>query len=88
MTSFAVVMYIITFPPYMPGRFIVVVALTRYVSLGSMVGAVFWPIVSLFIICRIGGWLPCYVGFGMRHKDNIKRLFDEQKKLSLKIKMI
>ncbi|NLM28030.1 MAG: glycerol-3-phosphate 1-O-acyltransferase PlsY [Clostridiaceae bacterium] len=91
LTSFAVVMYISPVPALIClAVFIVVVALTRYVSLGSMVGAVFWPIVSLFynlpaLVVAVAVLMSVLIV--IRHKDNIKRLFDgTEKKLSFKNK--
>lgn len=67
-----------------------VVALTRYVSLGSMIGAALLP-----VIFALFGFGPFYILFGLataaliiyRHRDNIKRLLKgEESKLGQKVK--
>jgi len=73
------------------GLFIIVTALTRYVSLGAMVGAAAFP-VSQFII-GIGSYWEllatsmCTVLLIARHKANIKRLINgEESKFSFRRK--
>lgn len=52
LTTFSVVMYISPLPALVClGIFIIVVAITRYVSLGSMIAAVCWPVVSALLAC-------------------------------------
>jgi glycerol-3-phosphate acyltransferase PlsY len=60
--------------------FVLLVAITRYVSLGSIVGAVVFPIAaywlnppmrSALIMCLVG---LCSLLIIVRHKDNIRRL--------------
>ena len=71
------------------GLFIVITALTRYVSLGAMIGGAAFPI-SQFII-GIGGYWEllatsmCAILVIVRHKENIKRLVKgEESKFSFK----
>ena len=73
------------------GLFIVLTALTRYVSLGSMIGGAAFPI-SQFII-GIGGYWEllatsmCAALLIIRHKANIKRLIKgEESKISFRRK--
>jgi glycerol-3-phosphate acyltransferase PlsY len=91
LTSFAVTLYISPVPALIClAVFIIVVAITRYVSLGSIIGAVFWPVVSLFfklpaLMIAVAALMSILIV--VRHKDNIKRLFDgTEKKLSFKNK--
>jgi len=91
LTSFAVVLYISPIPALIClAAFIAVVALTGYVSLGSIVGAILWPVVSLFfnlpaVMIAVAVLMSALIV--IRHKDNIKRLIDgTEKKLSFKNK--
>ena len=85
MTSFAVVLM---FSPWVAliclGGFIVIVALTRYVSLGSMVCGFFFPILAFFfgepwLLVAVGSLLALLIV--LRHSANIQRLLagDEKK---------
>ncbi|MDI9481990.1 MAG: glycerol-3-phosphate 1-O-acyltransferase PlsY [Bacillota bacterium] len=91
LTSFAVILYISPVPALICLTvFIVIVVLTRYVSLGSIIGAIVWPVVSLFfklpaLLIAIAVLMSFLIV--LRHKGNIKRLFDgTEKKLSFKNK--
>jgi len=91
LTSFAVALYISPVPALICLTvFIVIVAITSYVSLGSVIGAIFWPVVSLFfklpaLMIAVAALMSLLIV--MRHKDNIKRLFEgTEKKLSFKNK--
>lgn len=71
------------------GVFIVVVLLTRYVSLGGICAGAMLPISML--ICRVGVWYEvliaacCGALLIARHKDNIVRLIKgEERKFSFK----
>lgn len=87
MTSFAVVLM---FSPWAALIsllcFIVIVALTKYVSLGSMIGAVLFPIAAFLLkepamMVGTGAFLGLLIV--VRHRSNIKRLIaGEEKKLS------
>ncbi len=89
MTSFAV---ILMFSPVAAliclGAFIVIVALTRYVSLGSMLSAVLFLILAFILneplpMLLIGAAMVALII--IRHSANIKRLFaGNEKKLSFK----
>ena len=89
MTSFAVVLM---FSPLSAliclAGFMVVVALTRYVSLGSIVGAVLFPVTALLLgepplMVVVGIFLALLIVF--RHISNMKRLLaGNEKKLSFK----
>ncbi|MGI6083994.1 MAG: glycerol-3-phosphate 1-O-acyltransferase PlsY [Acetivibrionales bacterium] len=89
MTSFAV---ILMFSPIAAliclGAFIVIVAITRYVSLGSMVSAVFFLVLAFIFkepwpMLLIGTVLVALII--IRHSTNIKRLIKgNEKKLSFK----
>lgn len=87
LTTFAVILYISPFPALVClGIFIIIVALTRYVSLGSLIASVCWPAVSLFFnlpgLLRILGTLMVVLII-VRHRDNIKRLINgTEKKIS------
>lgn len=94
--SFSVMLFIAPLPALIAlGVFIVVVALTRYVSLGSILAAASFP----FAVYFIGGWLPETKGLTVtlivstiivlmlivRHGANIKRLLHgNESKLSFK----
>jgi len=60
------------------GTFIIMTAMTRFVSLGAMIGATTFPVVQL--ILRLGGFWEIIVSFMCvalliaRHSPNIKRL--------------
>jgi len=87
MTSFAIVMM---FSPVAGliclAAFIVTVALTRYVSLGSMIGAALFPLVVFLMdeppfMVAVGIVLALLII--VRHSSNIKRLLEgNEKKLS------
>lgn len=89
MTSFAV---IIMFSPVSAliclGAFIAVVAITRYVSLGSIVGAILFLVIAFLLkeplpMMIIGTALVALII--IRHSANIKRLINgNEKKLSFK----
>lgn len=89
LTSFAVILYISPLPALIClGVFITVVALTRYVSLGSIIAALCWPIASIFFdlpALMLVIAVIMVVMIIIRHKDNITRLFQgTEKKISLK----
>ena len=84
LTTFSVILYISPFPALIClGVFIIVVALTGYVSLGSIIASVCWPVVSIFfdmpVILRITGILMVVL-IVARHKDNIVRLINHSEK--------
>lgn len=89
LTSFAVILYISPVPALIClAVFIVIVSLTRYVSLGSIVGAILWPIVSIFFnlpaLMLVVAVLMAIMII-LRHKENITRLFQgTEKKISFK----
>jgi len=62
--------------------FIAIVAITRYVSLGSMVSAVLFPFAAWWLNPETNSALvfafmaACAVLIVARHKDNIRRLLD------------
>ena len=64
------------------GAFIIITALTRYVSLGAMIGAVLFP--AGMLIFGSGGYYElvavamCVILLVVRHKPNIKRLLSGQ----------
>jgi glycerol-3-phosphate acyltransferase PlsY len=71
------------------GMFIIITAVTRYVSLGSILGAMAFPIAMAVI--GIGGWKElataavCAVLIIARHSPNIKRLIKgEESKLNIR----
>lgn len=85
LVSFSVMLFIAPIPALIALLvFIIVVAITKYVSLGSCLAAVCFPIAEFFI----GGWLPETKGLTttfivsiaicalliIRHHENIKRL--------------
>lgn len=89
MTSFAVALM---FSPWVAliclAGFIIIVILTRYVSLGSMVCAVLFPVLAFVFL---EPWLMVAIGTLMallivlRHRGNIQRLIaGDEKKLSFK----
>ncbi|NLU53702.1 MAG: glycerol-3-phosphate 1-O-acyltransferase PlsY [Clostridiaceae bacterium] len=87
MTSFAVVLMFSPLAALISLLcFIVIVALTRYVSLGSMIGAVLFPIAAFLLkepalMVATGAFLGLLIV--VRHRSNIKRLIaGEEKKLS------
>ncbi|AGC68976.1 glycerol-3-phosphate acyltransferase PlsY [Thermoclostridium stercorarium subsp. stercorarium DSM 8532] len=89
LTTFAVILYITPLPALIClGIFIIVVAVTRYVSLGSLIASVCWPVVSLFFniptVLRVLGILMVLL-IVARHKDNIVRLKNHtEKRISFK----
>lgn len=91
LTSFAVILYISPVPALIClAVFIIVVSLTRYVSLGSIIAAICWPIVSIIfdlpaLMLVIAALMVILII--IRHKGNITRLFQgTEKKLSFKSK--
>jgi len=87
LTTFAVILYISPLPALIClGVFIITVALTRYVSLGSLIASLCWPVLSFFfnlpvILKVIGALLVALIV--VRHRDNIIRLVNhEEKKIS------
>jgi len=87
MTSFAVVLMFSPLAALISLLcFIVIVAITRYVSLGSMIGAVLFPIAAFLLkepamMVGTGAFLGLLIV--VRHRSNIKRLIaGEEKKLS------
>jgi len=62
------------------GTFILLTAMTRFVSLGAMIGATTFPVVQLFL--KLGGFWEIVVSFMCvallvaRHSPNIKRLVE------------
>jgi len=87
LTTFSVILYISPLPALVClGVFIVVVALTRYVSLGSIIASICWSVASFFfdlpVILRITGILMVVLII-VRHKGNIVRLINHtEKKIS------
>jgi glycerol-3-phosphate acyltransferase PlsY len=91
MTSFAV---IVMFSPGIAlaclGFFIVIVAFTRYVSLGSMICAALFPVMAYFMgkhwsLVTVGTLMAILII--VRHRANIQRLLaGNEKKLSFKKK--
>ena len=70
------------------GAFIILIVVTRYVSLAAMIGSTLYP--ASMLIFGIGDWkefaaaLACVLLLIMRHQENIKRLIKgEESKLSL-----
>jgi glycerol-3-phosphate acyltransferase PlsY len=93
LTSFAVILYISPVPALIClAVFIVIVSLTRYVSLGSIIAAILWPVVSIFfdlpaLMLVIAVLMVILII--IRHKENITRLFQgTEKKLSFKDKPV
>lgn len=89
LTTFAVILCLSPVPALIClGIFIAIVALTRYVSLGSVVAAICWPIISVFF--NLPALMLALAVFMViliisRHKDNISRLFKgTEKKISFK----
>lgn len=89
MTTFTVMLYISPIPALIClGIFIIVVAFTRYVSLGSIVAAAFWPLISFIFnlpitLIILGIFMVALII--VRHKENIVRLINRtEKKLSFK----
>lgn len=89
LTTFSVILYISPIPALIClGVFIIVVALTRYVSLGSLIAAISWLVVSILFnlpiaLIFIGGVMVALII--VRHKDNIVRLINHsEKKISFK----
>lgn len=96
LVSFSVMLFIAPLPALIAlGVFIIVVAISKYVSLGSILAAVCFPIAEYFI----GGWLPYTKGLSttlvvsiiicalmiVRHHANIGRLIKgKESKLSFK----
>ena len=73
------------------GTFILIIALTKYVSLGAMIGSALFP--PAMILFKIGGFYEviavtlCAVLLIARHKANIKRLIlGEEAKFSFRSK--
>lgn len=89
LTSFAVILYMSPIPALIClAVFIVIVSLTRYVSLGSIVGAILWPILSVFFdlpVLMLAVAVFMVILIIIRHKENISRLFHgTEKKISFK----
>ena len=89
LTTFAVILYISPFPALIClVVFIIVVALTKYVSLGSMIAAISWPVVSTLFdlpVVLIFTGIIMVVLIIVRHRDNIIRLINHtEKKISFK----
>lgn len=91
LTSFAVILYMSPVPALIClAVFIIVVSLTKYVSLGSIIAAILWPVVSIFfdlpaLMLVIAALMVILII--IRHKGNITRLFQgTEKKLSFKSK--
>ncbi len=89
LTTFSVILYISPVPALISlGIFVIVVILTKYVSLGSIVGAISWPIISIFFNLPAFGLVVAVfmvVLIVFRHKPNIERLLNgTEKKLSFK----
>lgn len=89
LTTFTVMLYISPIPALIClGIFIIVVAFTRYVSLGSIVAAAFWPLISFIFnlpitLIILGIFMVALII--VRHKENIVRLINRtEKKLSFK----
>lgn len=89
MTSFAVILMFSTVAALIClGAFIIIVAITRYVSLGSMLGALLFLIIAFILkeplpMLLIGTALVALII--IRHSTNIKRLINgNEKKLSFK----
>ncbi len=98
LVSFSVMLFLAPLPALIALlTFIVIVAVTRYVSLGSVTAAAVYPVLVFFI----GGWPENTKGLTtffvvsiilvamliIRHASNIKRLFKgEESKLSFKTK--
>lgn len=87
LTSFAVILYISPVPALIClAVFIVIVSLTRYVSLGSIIAAILWPVVSIFFdlpALMLVIAVLMVIMIIIRHKENITRLFQgTEKKLS------
>ena len=89
LTTFAVILYISPVPALIClGVFIVMAALTKYVSLSSIIAALCWPVVSFFfdvpaLVLVVAVFMVMLIIF--RHKDNIIRLFHgTEKRLSIK----
>ncbi len=89
LTSFAVILYMSPIPAILClAIFIIIVAWTRYVSLGSVMGAICWPVLSLFfdlpaLMIAIAVLMAFLIVF--RHKQNIIRLLNgTEKKLSFR----
>lgn len=84
MTSFAIVMF---FSPVAAliclGAFILTVALTRYVSLGSMIASALFPLVVFLLgepLLMIVVSIILALLIIMRHNSNIKRLLEGNEK--------
>jgi glycerol-3-phosphate acyltransferase PlsY len=91
LTSFAVILYMSPVPALIClAVFIIVVSLTKYVSLGSIIAAILWPVVSIFfdlpaLMLVIAVLMVILII--IRHKENITRLFQgTEKKLNFKSK--
>lgn len=89
LTTFAVILYMSPWPALIClGIFIIIVAMTRYVSLGSILGAICWPVTSLFF--DVPSFMLVVAVFMViliivRHQKNITRLFQgTENKLSFK----
>lgn len=91
LTTFAVILFISPLPALICfGIFVIVVALSGFVSLGSLIAVVCWPLVSYFfdmpaLMLVMAVLLETLIV--IRHKDNIKRLINgTENRLSFKKK--
>jgi glycerol-3-phosphate acyltransferase PlsY len=89
LTTFAVVLYMSPIPALIClGFFILIVSLTHYVSLGSIMGAILWPILAIFFDTPVMMLIIAVIMavlIVIRHKDNIIRLYNgTEKKVSFK----
>lgn len=89
LTSFAVILYISPLPASIClVVFIIVVSLTKYVSLGSIIAAILWPVASIFFdlpALMLVIAVLMVVMIVIRHRENIARLFQgTEKKISFK----
>lgn len=89
LTTFTVMLYISPVPALICLLiFIIVVTLTRYVSLGSIIAAAFWPVISFVFnlpltLIILGAFMVVLII--IRHKENIVRLINRtEKKLNFK----
>lgn len=89
LTTFAVILYTSPVPALIClGVFIIIVSLTGYVSLGSIIAAILWPVISIFFdlpVLLLVTAVLMVIMIVLRHKENIIRLFQgTEKKISFK----